>query len=82
MEIHQNPLFCHENIFFLMRKSLNTPNSIFRANIRNLLLQALGYGDHTTYILRLVRALFKCFLAIQKQLPNRPQVIANQIDHR
>jgi hypothetical protein len=39
MEIHQNPLFFHENIFFLIRKSLNTPNSIFRANIRNLLLR-------------------------------------------
>jgi hypothetical protein len=40
MEIHQNPLFFHENIFFLIRKSPNTPNSIFRANIRNLLLRA------------------------------------------
>ena len=40
MEIHQNPLFFHENIFFLIRKSQNTPNSIFRANIRNLLLLA------------------------------------------
>ena len=40
MEIHQNPLFFHENIFFLIRKSQNTPNSIFRANIRNLLLRA------------------------------------------
>ena len=39
MEIHQNPLFFHENIFFLIRKSPNTPNSIFRANIRNLLLR-------------------------------------------
>ena len=39
MEIHQNPLFFHENNFFLIRKSPNTPNSIFRANIRNLLLQ-------------------------------------------
>ena len=39
MEIHQNPLFFHENIFFLIRKSLNTPNSIFRPNIRNLLLR-------------------------------------------
>ena len=27
----------HENIIFLIRKSQNTPNSIFRANIRNLL---------------------------------------------
>ena len=33
MEIHQNPLVFHENIFFLIRKSLNTPNSI-----RNFLL--------------------------------------------
>ena len=41
MEIHQNPLFFHENIFFLIRKSPNTPNSIFRANIRNLLLRAI-----------------------------------------
>jgi hypothetical protein len=41
MEIHQNPLFFHENIFFLIRKSPNTPNSIFRANIRNLLLRVL-----------------------------------------
>jgi hypothetical protein len=32
-------LFFHENIFFLIRKSPNTPNSIFRANIRNLLLR-------------------------------------------
>ena len=32
-------LFFHENIVFLIRKSPNTPNSIFRANIRNLLLQ-------------------------------------------
>ena len=39
MEIYQNPLFFHENIFFLIRKSLNTPNSIFRPNIRNLLLR-------------------------------------------
>ena len=39
MEIHQNPLFFHENIFFLIRKSPNTPNSIFQANIRNLLLR-------------------------------------------
>ena len=42
MEIHQNPLFFHENIFFLIRKSPNTPNSIFRANIRNLLLRAFS----------------------------------------
>ena len=41
MEIHQNPLFFHENIFFLIRKSPNTPNSIFRANIRNLLLREM-----------------------------------------
>ena len=41
MEIHQNPLFFHENIFFLIRKSPNTPNSIFRANIRNLLLRVM-----------------------------------------
>jgi hypothetical protein len=33
-------LFFHENIFFLIRKSQNTPNSIFRDNIRNLLLRA------------------------------------------
>ena len=39
-EIHQNPLFFHENIFFLIRKSPNTPNSIFRANIWNLLLRS------------------------------------------
>ena len=39
MEIPQNPLFFHENIVFLIRKSPNTPNSIFRANIRNLLLR-------------------------------------------
>jgi hypothetical protein len=44
MEIHQNPLFFHENIFFLIRKSLNTPHSIFRANIRNLLLRAPTHG--------------------------------------
>ena len=43
MEIHQNPLFSHENIVFLIRKSPNTPNSIFRANIRNLLLRAISY---------------------------------------
>jgi hypothetical protein len=30
MEIYQNPLFFHENIFFLIRKSLNTPNFIFK----------------------------------------------------
>ena len=41
MEIYQNPLFFHENIFFLIRKSPNTPNSIFRANIRNLLLRVV-----------------------------------------
>ena len=33
-------LFFHENIVFLIRKSPNTLNSIFRANIRNLLLRA------------------------------------------
>ena len=49
MEIHQNPLFFHENIVFLIRKSPNTPNSIFRANIRNLLLRA---PTHSTYIYR------------------------------
>ena len=43
MEIHQNPLFFQENIFFLIRKSPNTPNSIFRANIRNLLLRVVCY---------------------------------------
>jgi hypothetical protein len=57
MEIHQNPLFFsrkyffsplffHENIFFLIRKSQNTPNSIFRANIRNLLLRAPTHGTY------------------------------------
>ena len=39
MKIHQNLLFIHENIFFLIRKSQITPNSIFQANIRNLLLR-------------------------------------------
>ena len=29
-----------------------------------------------------VRELLKCFLAIQTQLTNRPQVITNQTDHR
>ena len=32
-----NNMEIHENIIFLIRKSPNTPNSIFRANIRNLL---------------------------------------------
>ena len=50
MEIHQNPLFFHENIFFLIRKSLNTPNSIFRANIRNLLLQDLSNKISTMFL--------------------------------
>ena len=49
MEIHQNPLFFHENIFFLIRKSPNTPNSIFRANIRNLLLREI---QHITSLLQ------------------------------
>jgi hypothetical protein len=43
MEIYQNPLFFHKNIFFLIRKSLN---SIFRANIRNLLLRAHTHGTY------------------------------------
>jgi hypothetical protein len=42
MKIHQNLLFIHENIFFLIRKSQITPNSIFQANIRNLLLRVNG----------------------------------------
>ena len=45
MEIHQNPLFFHKNIFFLIRKSPNTPNSIFRANIGNLLLRVNIRGE-------------------------------------
>jgi hypothetical protein len=45
MEIHQNLLFFHENIIFLIRKSPNTPNSIFRANIRNLLLRAVNDNE-------------------------------------
>ena len=40
MEIHQNPWVFKKIFFFLIRKSLNTPNSIFRANIRNFLLRA------------------------------------------
>ena len=36
-------LFFHENIFFLIRKSQNTPNSIFRTNIWNLLLRVYCY---------------------------------------
>jgi hypothetical protein len=52
MEIHQNPLFFHENIFFLIRKSQNTLNSIFRPNIRNLLLRVMvlpcSKGDNET----------------------------------
>ena len=47
MEIYQNPLFFHENIFFLIRKSLNTLNSIFRANIRNLLLRVTSCWLHS-----------------------------------
>ena len=43
MEIHQNPRFFDKNIFFLIRKS---PNSIFRANIRNLLLRAPTHGTY------------------------------------
>ena len=49
MEIHQNPLFFHENIFFLIRKSPNTPNSIFRANIRNLLLREFRQTDFVKF---------------------------------
>jgi hypothetical protein len=38
-------LFFHEIFFFLIRKSPNTPNSIFRANIQNLLLREDWKGE-------------------------------------
>ena len=40
--------------FFLIRKSLNTPNSIFRANIRNLLLRAPTHGTYISTPLSMV----------------------------
>ena len=58
MEIHQNPLFFHENIFFLIRKSPNTPNSIFRANIRNLLLRELTDNTKNFYLGRTTSIVF------------------------
>jgi hypothetical protein len=43
--------FFHKNIFFLIRKSLN---SIFRANIRNLLLRAPTHGTYISTPLSMV----------------------------